>query len=106
MTGAFFSLAYLFSPKHGMLPLFLLRKQQRFQFALKILATHILHHEGLPEQDRESRLRTLHEHLRWNPSFTSRVVKRGLRQSLMRIHEERLLLTEQGRQLARQSVVQ
>ncbi len=70
-----------------------------------MLAIHLLNHEGLPNAAQESRIEHLHEHLRWEPSFAARVVRRAERQGTVLYQNGYLALTERGRQVARQAIM-
>jgi manganese/zinc/iron transport system permease protein len=105
MAGGFFALAYLLAPEHGLVAMGLRRVRQRWEFAQTMLVIHLLNHEGLPEAEQESRIDQLHDHLRWKPAFTARVVRRAERQGVVSRQNGHLALTAYGRQLARQAIV-
>jgi manganese/zinc/iron transport system permease protein len=66
-----------------------------------MLAIHLLHHEGTPDAEEESREAHLGEHLRWAPSFAQRVVRSAEEEELIRRQAGgRLLLTARGREAA------
>jgi manganese/zinc/iron transport system permease protein len=104
-AGASFGLAYLFAPNRGLLALARRRARQRWEFALRMLVVHLLHHEGLPEAVEENRVDHLHEHINWLPRFAKQVTRYGERKGMIRLHEGQLDLTEEGRELARDAVV-
>lgn len=104
MSGALFGLAFLFAPDRGLLALARRRSRQRWEFAQTMLAIHLMQHEGLAEAARENRVEHLDEHLRWQPDFAERVVRFAERHELILRQDGRLLLTEHGRQLARQTI--
>jgi manganese/zinc/iron transport system permease protein len=104
-AGILFGLAYLFAPERGLLAMVYRRRWQRWEFAQTMLAIHLFNHEGLPEAERESRRDELHEHLRWNPAFTERVVRRSLRDGLVEERVGHLVLTAAGRRRAQQEIV-
>jgi manganese/zinc/iron transport system permease protein len=105
MSGALFGLVFVLAPERGLLALALRRARQRYSFAQAMLAIHLLNHEGRPEAAEESRIEHLDEHLRWQPEFATRVVRRAERRGLVVLHEGTLTLTEQGRQVAREAIV-
>jgi manganese/zinc/iron transport system permease protein len=105
MTGVLFLLAFLFAPEHGLVALGLRRARQRWEFAQTMLAIHLFNHEGLPEEARESRLDELYLHLRWDVPFTEQVVLRAKHGGWVREQAGRLVLTDAGRQAARQALV-
>ncbi|HEU0016331.1 MAG TPA: metal ABC transporter permease [Longimicrobium sp.] len=105
MTGVAFGLVFLFAPDRGLLAIARRRARQRWEFAQAMLAIHLLNHEQAPDADEESREAHLHEHLRWQPDFARAVVRRAEGGGLLtRTDGDRLLLTEQGRTVAREIV--
>jgi manganese/zinc/iron transport system permease protein len=105
VLGILFGLTFLLAPNRGILALANRRRQQRWEFAQTALAIHLLHHEGRPEAAVESQVAHLHEHLRWQPEFASRVVRRAEQGGYVLRRNGSLDLTEQGRELARQAIV-
>lgn len=105
MTGVCFALAFLLAPQRGLLALAYRRHQQRWEFALTMLAMHLLNHEGLPEADRETRVDELHLHLRWDRVWLERVVHLAERRRLVSQHDAHLVLTDAGRARARHALV-
>lgn len=105
MTGVFFGATFLLAPERGLIALARRRTRQRWEFAQTMLAIHLFNHEGLPEADRESRIEHLHEHLRWESSFSARVVRMAEDQGLILRQEGRLLLTPHGHQVARAALM-
>ncbi len=104
MTGVAFGLAFLFAPQRGIVAQARRHARQRWEFAQQMLAVHLLHHTGSSSEAAECSPAALHEHLRWQPEFAAQVLHRAERQGLVQREAERLRLTEQGRQLALQSV--
>jgi manganese/zinc/iron transport system permease protein len=102
VLGGLFALAFLFAPRRGVLAQWLLRRRQRHEFELGMLAVHLRHHEGTPEEAEESRLDRLHEHLNWPPARVARVVRAAEARGLVMEADGRLRLTDAGHDLARQ----
>lgn len=100
MTGVLFGLAFLLAPERGLLASVRRRLRQRYSFAETMLTIHLLHHEGRPEAAEESAVAHLHEHLRWQPAFVTRVVYRAERHALVEEQDGQLTLTPAGRELA------
>ena len=71
-----------------------------------MLVIHLFNHEGLPEAEAESAVAHLHEHLSWDPTFTTQVVKYALNNRCVSQKETQLTLTEHGRAVAQQALVQ
>jgi manganese/zinc/iron transport system permease protein len=102
MSGVAFALAFLFAPERGVLAGMRRRARQKWVFAQQMLTAHLLNHEATPEAATESRVEHLTRHLRWAPAFAARVVRRAEQSGLLQRQGDMLLLTEQGRQVARQ----
>lgn len=106
MVGVCFGAAFLFAPYRGVVAVLRRRAQQRWTFAQKMLTIHLLHHEGLPEADEESRVVHLQEHLQWEATFAQRVVQLALKDRLVIQTNGHLALTEAGRHLASETMGQ
>jgi manganese/zinc/iron transport system permease protein len=64
-TFLLFLLAWVFSPRYGLIAIALRRRWQRAQFATQVVLAHLGNHSAQPEERAEA---TLHEHFRWSPS--------------------------------------
>lgn len=106
MVGVEFGVVYLVAPRHGMLSRLRRRVRQKWSFAEKMLAIHLLHHEDGPEEEVENRLGHLEEHLNWEAAFARRVVERAQDDGLIRRRDDLLMLTERGRDVASEAIVQ
>jgi manganese/zinc/iron transport system permease protein len=105
MTGVNFLLVLLFAPSRGLVAVASRRARQRWDFAQAMLTVHLLQHEADPTSD-ENRVDHLVEHIRWQPNFAEQVVRYAERKGTVRRQAGRLLLTDTGRHLAQQRVVQ
>ncbi len=105
-VGLLFGLAFLFAPDRGVVSVVRRRRRQRWRFAVKMLTIHLLHHEGGPHEARECRADHLQEHLNWEAPFAERVLREAREAGLIRKEDGRLHLTEAGRALAREAIVQ
>jgi manganese/zinc/iron transport system permease protein len=103
--GLIFLFVLLFAPRRGLLAAVQRRIRQRGEFARTLLLIHLLNHEGLPEADQENNLEQLHEHLRWETEFTTRIVRGAVQLGLVSRLNGHLALTEDGRASARQAIV-
>ncbi|MEM9666341.1 MAG: metal ABC transporter permease, partial [Bacteroidota bacterium] len=103
--GLVFGLTYLLAPERGLLAIWQRRRTQRWHFATKMLAIHLQQHEGEPEQDRECHVGHLQEHFRWQASFADRVVQQAQTNGFVQRQGDALHLTEAGRLLANEAVV-
>lgn len=106
VVGVCFGAAFLFAPHRGIVAVMRRRARQRWAFAQKMLTIHLLHHEGRPEADRENRVEHLQEHLQWQADFADRVVQQSIQNNLVVNAGGQLALTEAGRRLAGEAIVQ
>jgi len=106
MVGIVFGIVYLAAPQRGLVAVARRRALQKWEFAQTMLAIHLFQHEGLPEAATECRPEHLQDHLRWEPAFAKRVVNIATDQGLVIQHGELLVLTDNGRALAEQAMVQ
>jgi len=100
-VGAVFLASFLAAPSRGLIAVARRRRRQRWEFAQALLAIHLLHHEGDPDEAEESRIDHLYgSHVGWTPPFTRRVVAHAVRGGVVERSGERLFLTELGRAVA------
>jgi len=105
-VGILFGVSFLFAPHRGIVAVLRRRVHQRWLFAQKMLVIHLLQHEGRPEAEYESRIGHLQEHLQWSKKFGDRVLSQSVQRKLLQIEDGNLILTEKGRALAREAIVQ
>jgi manganese/zinc/iron transport system permease protein len=103
--GVVFATAFLFAPRRGVIAQMSRRKTQRIDFGVSMLLVHLLHHEGSDAAVEESRLATLHRHLKWSERHTQRVVRAAGDRGLVKRIGELLELTSSGRNRAQRDVV-
>ena len=106
VTLLIFVLVFLVVPNRGLIAIARRHARQKWEFAQTMLVIHLLNHEGLPEAEAESAVAHLHEHLSWDPDFTTQVVRYALNNRCVSQEETQLTLTEQGRTIAQQALVQ
>lgn len=106
VIGLIFVGVFLLAPQRGIVAVARRRRRQRWDFAQTMLAVHLLQHEGRPEAGDESRVDHLVEHIRWQPDFAEQVIRYAERKGMVRRHAGSLLLTDAGRGLAQQRVMQ
>ncbi len=101
-TGIFLMLAFLLSPRYGLISQEARRRAQGAENAERLLLVHLYHHEAEP--DEENRLEALRTHLRWSQEKAQRVYERSLDKGFIRKepHSPVLELTEVGRARARE----
>ena len=105
MAGLLFFLIFLVAPERGVVAIARRRSYQRWEFAGKMLAIHLLNHEGTEDEENESQIDHLEENLRWKESFAKGVVKYALNKGFVIVNEDRLLLTNRGREYAKESIL-
>ena len=104
MVGLVFLAAYLFAPVRGIVAIRRRHQEQRWQFAQRMLAIHLAHHEHSPDADIECHVDHLQDHLRWAVEFSSEVVRQATGAGLVRLDADRLHLTPSGRKLANEAI--
>lgn len=105
ITGVVFLIIFLFAPERGIVAGIRRRARQKLDFAQTMLAIHLLQHENRPEAEEESQVEHLVEHIRWTPAFVEQVVHYAERRGAVRNEGGQLSLTDTGRSLARQALV-
>lgn len=106
VTFLVFVLVFLLVPNRGLLSIARRHIRQKWEFAQTMLVIHLLNHEGLPEAIDESKITHLHEHLQWEPSFASKVVRYALNNKCVSQDNTQLILTDRGRSIAAEALVQ
>jgi manganese/zinc/iron transport system permease protein len=106
MTGVWFGLTFAFAPDRGLLAQARRRKQQRWEFARRMLTVHVLQHESEEDAATECSVGHMQDHLHWAEEFASRVIRGAQKQDLVQVRDGCLHLTPKGRQLAEKAVVE
>ena len=106
VTLLIFVLVFMMVPNRGLIAIARRHIRQKWEFAQTMLVIHLFNHEGLPEAQTESEIEHLHEHLRWEPTFASRVVKYALNNRYVSQESAQLMLTDRGRAIAQKALVQ
>ncbi len=96
MMFLFFLLAWVLSPRHGLISAAIRRRWQRQEFAGQMILGHIRHHQHGASADQELAVDELHTHLRWPARRTQRVLARLRAHNLVQIQDGYLQLTERG----------
>jgi manganese/zinc/iron transport system permease protein len=105
-SGIIFALVFLFAPERGMVAMARRRVRQRYEFAETALLIHLLNHENKPEADQESQLDHLRDHFNWDDAFAARIQRSAVQRGVVSREGSLLQLTEYGRVLAQQEMVQ
>ena len=106
MVGVIFFVVLMGAPERGVVAVWQRRIRQRWTFAEKMLAIHLHHHEGMPDESQENRSAHLQEHFSWDAPFAESVVDRARDDGFVTEQAGRLHLTDAGRALAREAIVQ
>lgn len=101
MTGVFLAAAFLFGPRYGLVAQAWRRRQEAFANEIRALVVHLYHHEHSAEQGEENITAALQRHLAWNNRRAKGVLAHSQHRGLVLCQGRSLLLTEQGRALAR-----
>lgn len=97
MTGIIFLAVVVAAPQKGIISLKRRSKEQKYEFAGLSLLIHLLNHEGRPEEGMETARTHIASHFQWESSFLQTVVERLLRQQYIELQQERIKITEGGR---------
>jgi len=98
MIFFFFLLAWLLSPRYGLISTLIRRRRQSRYFDDQVAMGHIYHHQGTAAELEELTASSLHIHLRWTPEKMTAVLKRLQAANVVQIVNDCARLTERGRQ--------
>ena len=96
MIFALFLLAWVFSPRYGLIAGALRRANSRRRFADQVVLAHIHNHQTTPQAATELRADTLHLHFRWTPRRMTTVLARLRALGWIRIVDGGAVLNERG----------
>jgi manganese/zinc/iron transport system permease protein len=96
MLFAFFLLAWIASPRFGLISTLLRRRAQRQHFADQVLLGHIYNHQRTPEAERELSVNQLYAHFQWTPARMRLALARLRALNLVQMQGEQVRLTERG----------
>lgn len=105
MTGVFFLLAFLFSPKNGVIFISQRRKEQSKEFSKTILLLHLANHEGTELEQLENKKDELDQHVHWKKSVIDKTVAGLMDSNLIYDSNGILKLTEKGKQAIKQEFI-
>ena len=101
MTGVWFALALLFSPRQGLLVQALQRRQERLRHDCRVMLAHLLSHQGTRRMPQENTRAALVGHLSWPESHADRVIEHAIGQDLVEQRGALLILRPAGEAAAR-----
>ncbi len=100
MIFLFFLLAWLLSPRYGLISTALRRANSRRLFDDQVVLAHIHNHQFTAQAETELRVDTLHLHFRWRRRKMGRVLARLRTLNYIRIVSGGAILTERGEERA------
>ncbi|MEM7347508.1 MAG: metal ABC transporter permease, partial [Chloroflexota bacterium] len=96
MIFFFFLLAWVFSPKYGVVSTMIRRYIQRRNFDDQVVLGHVHRHQGQAAAQTELAASTLYHHFHWSPAKMERVLTRLRVLNLIQIEADVVVLTSQG----------
>jgi len=96
MMFACFVLAWVLSPRYGLIGNFVRRADQRRRFDNQVVLGHIRNHQRTSRAAQELTTETLHEHFHWSRLHMARVLARLLASGAIRISGGQVELTPRG----------
>ena len=96
MMFLFFLLAWVLSPRQGLITTMIGRAIRRRRFEDQVVLAHIHNHQGTARHVVELRVATLHEHFRWTPGKMTRVLARLRARGYVRVVAGSAVLSERG----------
>lgn len=95
-----FLLVFLLAPGRGVLARRRQHGRNRQRFAVDLLLVHLLQHEGDAREEEEARVDHLSGHFGWSRGLARHTVQQGGQDGLLRVEEQGIRLTDEGRQRA------
>jgi manganese/zinc/iron transport system permease protein len=102
MAFLFFMLAWVGSPRGGLIATLIQRRAQRQSFADQVLLAHIYNHQNELDAADECSIRHLHEHFNWPHARTRWMLARLRALNLVRVEDEMIQLTDRGERQVRE----
>ena len=96
MMFALFLLAWLLSPKYGLISTLIRRASQRRRFDHQVVLAHIHNHQFTARHDAELRVDTLYLHFRWSPRKMGGILARLRALGLVAVVNQTVELTARG----------
>ncbi len=98
MIFFFFLLAWVFSPRYGLISTVIRRARRRRRFEDQVLLAHIHNHQHTARHAAELRVSTLHAHFRWTPRKLAAVLARLRGGGFVKVVAGSAVLSERGDQ--------
>lgn len=92
----FFLVAWVFSPKYGLVSTAIRRANQRRRFNNQVVLGHIYHHRHTESAEEELSADNLYQHFRWSQTKMGRVLARLRASNLIQVTDNLVQLTPRG----------
>lgn len=96
MCFFFFCLAWILSPRYGLISLSFQRRQQGLRFKEQLLMGHLYTHMNTEDMPLENAAETLHEHLAWKKTEAQKILARLVRHGWVQVENGLVVLTPSG----------
>jgi len=96
MIFFFFLVAWVLSPKYGVVSTLIRRANQRHRFDTQVVLGHIYHHQRTAGAVEELNADKLYMHFRWSPAKMGRVLRWLRASNLVRVNDHLVELTPRG----------
>jgi manganese/zinc/iron transport system permease protein len=96
MIFFFFLMAWVLSPKYGMISTLIRRANQRRRFNNQVVLGHVYHHQNTATEFEELAADTLYQHFRWSQAKMRRVLTRLRTSNLIQTANNVVQLTPHG----------
>lgn len=101
MIFFFFVVAWVLSPRYGLISTLIRRASQRHRFNNQVVLGHIYNHQQEADESGDLTADELHQHFRWSRAKMRRVLARLQARNLIRIVNKRVELTPRGEERVR-----
>ncbi len=98
VMGAFFIVAFFFSPSYGLVTKFKYKQKVKDDYAISIILYHLLNHKNTPQMERECSPEHLIEQFSYSPSYVKKIIKAAIDKGFVREINSVLSITETGQQ--------
>jgi manganese/zinc/iron transport system permease protein len=104
-TGLVFLFALLFAPRRGLVHLWREHRSKARTFSMQMLLVHLLNHEQ--KEDERSELSRAHmvEHFHWDRDYAEQILGLSQRRGFCSVDNGMILLSDEGRDYAREVMV-
>ena len=104
ISGILFTLAFLFSPEHGIVKKFYLQKKQKVQFSAILLTIQFLNHQSESKNPYEYSFLNLIEHMQWSDVFAHKVISHAIAKNYIQFERPYYKLTTFGIEVAKNAM--